>query len=373
MGLFPASRGYCSWVSSQLEGHAALTDLLHKYSHTHWSYPLVYASRTVLGHLQIPTGVSARQCWWPFPSVWSVSATRLSGGTPGVGPWRLNQTCPDVNSSPVVSTSCQLSRRLLPDSVQSDGFIYSATDSPTDQAPTMHPEPTFNPSLCLEGPFKVANPHPRIGDDKGGCAYWFTTYRDSDFADQDQHFGLQLHHPRFLEWVGAPESVSLLGRRARDPSKWIRSMSQTIGGKPSTLRDNYSKTIVWWRQTLMSLTSMLSASRGRRRSYWNWWWGVKTFRPQLWILPRRFHGLPCFRAHGSYGPVVPSAKPWWAGSGLWPSGPGCPRPSCLHAVIDWLTVGSCSAGCWMDEWTWTLLYISVIAIWLDFNLENQPV
>ena len=43
----------------------------------------------------------------------------------------------------------------------------------------------------------------------------------------DGQFGLPLHHPRFLEWVGAPESARLL---SRDPNTWIRSLSrlQTI-------------------------------------------------------------------------------------------------------------------------------------------------
>ena len=57
----------------------------------------------------------------------------------------------------------------------------------------------------------------------GGSAYQFTTYQDSDFAVPDGQFGLPLHHPRFLEWVGAPEYARLLGR---DSSEWIRSMSQ---------------------------------------------------------------------------------------------------------------------------------------------------
>ena len=52
--------------------------------------------------------------------------------------------------------------------MQSDGSFYSATDSPKGQAPAMLPEPTFDLSLGREGPFKAANPHPRIGDDKGG-------------------------------------------------------------------------------------------------------------------------------------------------------------------------------------------------------------
>ena len=65
---------------------------------------------------------------------------------------------PDVNLFAVVTTSC---RSLSPGSVQSDRSFHSATDSLTGQAPAMHPESTFAPSLYREGPFKAANPHPR--------------------------------------------------------------------------------------------------------------------------------------------------------------------------------------------------------------------
>ena len=46
-----------------------------------------------------------------------------------------------------------------------------------------------------------------------GCPYQFTTYRnDDDHAIVDSPFGVQVHHPQFLEWVGAPESACLPGR-----------------------------------------------------------------------------------------------------------------------------------------------------------------
>ena len=48
-------------------------------------------------------------------------------------------------------------------SPDSDGSFYSATDSPTGQAPAMHPEPTFDLSLCREGPFAAANPTLGLG------------------------------------------------------------------------------------------------------------------------------------------------------------------------------------------------------------------
>ena len=69
-----------------------------------------------------------------------------------------------------------------------------------------------------KAPLVAANPHPRIGDDLGGCAYRRTTYRDSDFAYHTGQFGLPLHH---LWLWSRPESVRLLGR---DPSTWIRSL-----------------------------------------------------------------------------------------------------------------------------------------------------
>ena len=57
-------------------------------------------------------------------------------------------TVPDVSSSPVVSSSCWSSHRLLsPDLMRLDRSLYSATDSPTGQVPAMHPEPTFDPSV----------------------------------------------------------------------------------------------------------------------------------------------------------------------------------------------------------------------------------
>ena len=119
--------------------------------------------------------------------------------------------------SVIVSSTARSNRRSLsPNSVQSDRSFYSATDSPTGQAPVIHHSPSFGLPLGREGPFVAANPHPRIGNDMGGCAYRFTTYRESDFADNDGQFGLPLHHPRFLEWVGAPEFARLLGR---DPSE----------------------------------------------------------------------------------------------------------------------------------------------------------
>ena len=45
-----------------------------------------------------------------------------------------------------------------------------------------------------------------------GCPYQFTSYSGPAFSDLNPAFGLQLHHPWFLEFIGALESARLLYR-----------------------------------------------------------------------------------------------------------------------------------------------------------------
>ena len=188
------------------------------------------------------------------------------------------------------------------------------------------------------------DPHPRIGD-KGGCAYRFTTYRDSDFAVHDRHFTAST--PTVPGVGGAAECAHLLGR---DPSEWIRSLSrwQTIDAARQLQRDACLMTS---NHNVLDQYALLPP-----------WDGVEVtgIGGEASWLSVHGYGFCCARArtHGSYGPVAPSDRPWWAGSGLCPSGPDCPRPSCLNTVIVRLTAGSCSAGdensvyagscCWMN-------------------------
>ena len=50
-----------------------------------------------------------------------------------------------------------------------------------------------------------------------------TSYDNTDMTDVDLTYGLQLHHPRFLEYVGAPESPRLL---SRPPGYWPPDMDR---------------------------------------------------------------------------------------------------------------------------------------------------
>ena len=83
---------------------------------------------------------------------------------------------------------------------------------------------TGAPVVPREGPFDVHDATsdtgdiPLISDGLPGCPYRMTSYDRAEVADVDPAYGLQLHHPRFLEYVGAPESARLL---TRTPGHWI--------------------------------------------------------------------------------------------------------------------------------------------------------
>ena len=59
---------------------------------------------------------------------------------------------------------------------------------------------------------------PLVLDSLPGCQYRMTSF---DNTDVDPTYGLQLHHPCFLEYVGAPELARLL---SRPPGYWLHHM-----------------------------------------------------------------------------------------------------------------------------------------------------
>ena len=64
--------------------------------------------------------------------------------------------------------------------------------------------------LARQGPFLAERSPEYIRSFGAGCAFRNTTYRDSDYAAPSGEYGLPMHHPRFLEWIGIPQSASLL-------------------------------------------------------------------------------------------------------------------------------------------------------------------
>ena len=128
---------------------------------------------------------------------------------------------PDGRLSPVSPAPPRSSSPI--DSEWSEESFHSAADSPAIRTHVPDPGPVMASSLFCEGPFDAAAHHPRIGDPHGGCPYQVTSNRDCERYNMDGPFGLLVHHPQFLEWVGAPELACLLGRA---PGKWILSLTR---------------------------------------------------------------------------------------------------------------------------------------------------
>ena len=84
-------------------------------------------------------------------------------------------------------------------------------------------------SECLAVGTSVTDPPVTPGKDRvlksglPGCPYRFLESGELPFTDGNPAFGLQLHHPRFLELVGAPESARLLDC---SPSFWVEELGK---------------------------------------------------------------------------------------------------------------------------------------------------
>ena len=123
----------------------------------------------------------------------------------------------------------------------------------------------------------------RFMDNKGGCAYRFATYRDDDYAVQDGLVCVQIHGVG-----GGPGIRPLTGQLQRDASNLsvLDQYALSLHGTASDMLE-----LVIGRHDFPSAA-------------------MDTATP-----------VPRFHTHGGYGPMAPSARPWWACSGLRPSGP----------------------------------------------------
>ena len=89
-------------------------------------------------------------------------------------------------------------------------------------------EPTAG-DLSREGPFDVYGTTSNMGDISPisdglpGCPYQMTSYDRAEVVDKDLVYGLQIHHPRFLEYVGVLETARLLTRAL---GHWVRTMER---------------------------------------------------------------------------------------------------------------------------------------------------
>ena len=84
--------------------------------------------------------------------------------------------------------------------------------------------------LSREGPFDACDADhkpvqsPMVLDSMSGCQCRMTSYEErTDRDDLDPSYGIHLHDPRMMEYMGAPESARLLGRT---PEYWLEHMGQ---------------------------------------------------------------------------------------------------------------------------------------------------
>ena len=83
--------------------------------------------------------------------------------------------------------------------------------------------------IAREGPFDPdttpmdTEDSPLINASMPGCPFRMTSYTGPAMVDADTKYGLQLHHPRFLEWLGTPDTAWLL---EMSPGHWCDTLSR---------------------------------------------------------------------------------------------------------------------------------------------------
>ena len=97
-------------------------------------------------------------------------------------------------------------------------FVVEATEGFTSTAMCQGAQ-DISPDLTREGPFDACEAEPEPGqsplvlNSMLGCQFCMTLYDDRDNRDDlDPAYGIHLHDPRMMEYIGAPESARLLGR-----------------------------------------------------------------------------------------------------------------------------------------------------------------
>ena len=77
--------------------------------------------------------------------------------------------------------------------------------------------------LAREGPFPNERSQASLRVLGKGCAFRHTTYNAEDHVNPEGGLGVPLNHPRFLEWLGAPDSAWLL---EMSPGHWCDTLSK---------------------------------------------------------------------------------------------------------------------------------------------------
>ena len=108
-------------------------------------------------------------------------------------------------------------------------FVVEATEGSTSSA-ICEDAQDVGPDLTREGPFDACEAEPEPGqsplvlNSMPGFQFRMTSYEDRDNRDDlDSAYGIHLHDPRMMEYMGAPESARLL---SRSPEYWLEHMGR---------------------------------------------------------------------------------------------------------------------------------------------------
>ena len=155
----------------------------------------------------------------PIPSPMSTSSRITDGHGPPPHMATMDLYLPRMDTPFGVESSDSpiLPRPLTPQPLVEVMVVESTVDYLTTEPVAVSPQSM--PDLSREGPFDVhqvtleSGSSPRVLDSLPGCQYRMTSQDvENDRSDFSPAYGIHLHDPRLLEYVGAPESARLLNR-----------------------------------------------------------------------------------------------------------------------------------------------------------------
>ena len=151
-----------------------------------------------------------------------------SAATPVVNSVTLEQFIPTLPSPPE-DMGQVTSTKSVRQTYRAKVFVVEAAEG-SPSTVRCQGDQDIGPDLTREGPFDVCEVEPEPGqlplvlNSMLGCQFRMTSYEDQDSrGDLDPAYGIHLHDPHMMEYMGAPESVRLLGR---SPEYWLEHMGR---------------------------------------------------------------------------------------------------------------------------------------------------
>ena len=168
--------------------------------------PLVPLSEDSQDSIMVQIGSQASEVYTPIGLDWIRSVNRR----PPCRPMKTSTKC----EKPVLADDF-LFRDILCDPAMITNRSESTGNRDSGRVPRWR--------LAQEGPFTNERSQASLRVLGKGCAFRHTTYSVEDHAPPEGGLGVPLNHPRFLEWIGAPESAWLL---EMSPDQWCDTLSR---------------------------------------------------------------------------------------------------------------------------------------------------